>query len=163
MGKVGLFGHGTKGGNNGRAAPINEVTPFPASGSDGLIWLMSGGDVASIYGRFPVPSDYLVASHTPTIRIEWTADVTSGTILWGITYAATGGDNVESLIGSLSGVSEVQDTAPGSSGRKMICTLPLTASDFLAHDTVRFKLYRDPFDVLDSGIDAYLYDAYFEY
>lgn len=162
---VPIFGHGTKPALTGSAFLVPERVVFPSSLTDGVIWQMNDTVVnPSIFGRFRVPADYLT-SMVASLTLEWTSVTTTGNAGWKFQYTAVGGTNVEVLSSaSFQNSSLVQTAAPGASGRKITSTLTLTASDFLANDTVLFSMERDSSNVLDTlAATIYLYDAVFGY
>src|SRR3990172_8672711 len=78
------------------------------------------------YGQFTVPQNYV---GTALLVIIWTAQVTSGNVVWDFDYRTVGGDDTTSL--DQAGVEEsvtVTDAAPGATDRRLRVTIALTAA-----------------------------------
>ncbi len=114
------------------------------------------------YGTFHVPVDYTGA---PEVKIYWTAPITTGDTVFDFDYRAIGGDDTESLDQATFQESvTATDTAPSAVDERNIVTLPLTAGNFAAGDTVEFYLARDGADVADTlASDTIITDAVFQY
>jgi hypothetical protein len=115
-----------------------------------------------VYGHFLVPPDYVGGA---TLKLRWTATVTTGNVVWDFEYRAITGDDAESLdqAGTQESVT-VTDAAPGAAFRQLIASVTLTAGNFEAGDLVEFFLASDGTDAADTLAGArLLLDAEFEY
>jgi hypothetical protein len=104
-----------------------------------------------IYGLFVVPQNYSSTTTNPTIRIHWTATLTSGDVVWDFEYRTVGGDDTTSLdqAGTEESVS-VTDTAPGATDRLLTASVALTRTNLAAGELVEFALFRDGADAADT-------------
>ena len=114
-----------------------------------------------LYGQFEVPQNYVGNAKIYPI---WTAQVTSGNVVWDFDYRTVGGDDTTSL--DQSGVEEaltVTDAAPTATDRRMTPSMTATAANFAAGETVTFLLARDgaSADTLAGAVT--LFDLIFEY
>lgn len=115
-----------------------------------------------IFGLFPILDDY---TGSPLLRINWTATLTSGNVVWDFEYRSVGGDDAESLdqTGEQESLS-VTDAAPTAANRRLSATIALTAGNFAPGNTVEYFLARDGNDASDTMAGAaILHEALFEY
>ncbi len=129
-----------------------------------LVWVFvdPGSNRRGLRGSFEVPSDYLTDSK---LKIVWTSTVTSGNVEWDFDYRAVGGNDVESL--DQTGTQEtvnLEDAAPSAAHERLEHSIDLTQTNFAAHDTVTFELFRDGTDAGDTMVgDALVFEVLFSY
>lgn len=112
-------------------------------------------------GGFTVPKNYVGSAK---LIIVWTAIATSGDVEWDCDYRAVGGDDTESLDGTVQESVNLNDTAPSAINRRLECSITLTAGNFAADDEVEFELFRDGTDAGDTmAAAAIVFSIMFEY
>jgi len=116
-----------------------------------------------VYGAFDVPVNYV---GTAVIRIYWTTTATTGTCLFAFDYAATGGNDTETLDGTFDEQIDISDVAPSATDERLNVTGSVTDGNFAAGDLVEFYFYRDgstggPTDNLAAAVT--IHGLYFEY
>lgn len=119
----------------------------------------NSGTRIGMQGLFSVPPNFVSAA---TLIIAWAAIPTSGNTKWDFDYRAVGGDDSESFDQVVQRQLTVTDGPPSAINNRLIATIDLTDTDFLANDTVQFELFRD------SGADtntaeSLLFELLFEY
>jgi hypothetical protein len=104
---------------------------------------------ASVYNDVRIPASY--AASAATVEIEWTATITSGNVVLGMTLRKVSGNDSDSLdqTGSTEAV-QATFAAPSASGRRMKSTLTLTHGNFAAGDTLQFFVGRLGADASDT-------------
>jgi hypothetical protein len=115
-----------------------------------------------LHGRIVIPKNYI---GTPKVVIRWTAQVTTGNVVWDFDYRAVAPDNVESLDQATAQQSvTVTDAAPGATDRLLETSVTLTAANLAVDDALEFILFRDGTDAADTMVgDALLTDLLLEY
>lgn len=127
------------------------------------VWVFEDGSTKiSLHGTFRVPEAYVDSA---SLELVWGTTATTGDVEWEFDYRAVGGNDTESLdqataqenVGS-------NDTAPSSTDNRMTFSISLTDGNFLAGDTVQFKLSRDNSDAGDTiAADVFLVSAEFQF
>jgi len=128
------------------------------------VWIFNnaGSAVISLHGGFELPLDYV---GTAKVVIVWTAQTTSGNVVWNFDYRGVGGNDTESLDQATSQETvTVTDAAPGAVNRRLEVSISLTSANLAAGDSVEFFVSRDK----SSGSDtmagaATLWDLELEY
>lgn len=114
------------------------------------------------YGQFNVPKGYVGA---PVIIFVWRSTKTTGAVVFDFDYRAVGGSDAESL--DQAGVQEattVTATAGSAAHERMESSLPLTAANIAADDTVQFFAGNDGGDSGDTLAGARIIeDVLFQY
>jgi hypothetical protein len=145
------------------------LEPYPIKATNdqwGMLVVIfnDSGTRIGIYGVFQVPTNYNPAT-APNIVFVWTSTATVGDVEWDFDYRSVGGDDTTSL--DQAGTDEsvnANDTAPTAAHRRLEISIPLTASNFAALDTVEFEALRDGTDGGDTmAAAAILVGLLFEY
>lgn len=113
-------------------------------------------------GSFVVPQNYV---GTARIIPMWTANATSGNVIWDFDYRAVGLYDAESLDqASIQQSVAGSDSAPSAAFERKYATLAPASSNFSPGDIVQFELFRDGADVGDTmAAAALLFALLFEY
>lgn len=112
-----------------------------------------------IHGLFKVPGDY---GSAPVLRIVWTANATSGDVVWDWTVLPRSG--TEDM-----GAAAARDTETATATKSSTAfarqetTITLTAGDYAADDDVLFVLSRDGAGGDTMAAKAVVFAAYFDY
>ena len=116
-----------------------------------------------LHGAFQVPKNYGATS--AALIIEWTANASTGNVVWDFEYRAVGGDDTESLdLATAQEALTSTDAAPTAVHQRLEKSVTLTAGNFTVDDCVEFILYRDGTDAADTmTAAALLFNLFFEY
>jgi hypothetical protein len=115
-----------------------------------------------LHGGFTVPKNYIGSA---SLKIVWTAEVTTGVVYWFFWYRTIAGDDTTSLDqAGTEGTPAALDNAPGVAHRRLELSIPCASADFAADDEVEFTIGRAGADANDTlAGSAILMNAFFEY
>lgn len=107
----------------------------------------------SAYLAFEVPQNYV---GTAKFGLVWTAQVTTGNVLWEFAYRTVGGDDTTSLDQATAEETlTITDAAPTATDRRLLPTMvAATAGNFTAGETVELKFSRDGSSATDTMAGA---------
>lgn len=116
----------------------------------------------SLYGQFTVPQNYVGGG---TFVFIWTAQLTTGNVVWTVDYRTVGGDDTTSLDQATAEETlSVTDAAPTATDRRLTPSVAATAANFAAGETVEFFVSRDGASGSDTMAGAAtLVDVLFQY
>jgi hypothetical protein len=110
-------------------------------------------------GQFIVPQNF---SSSATFRIHWTANGTTGDVMWDIDYLTrTAGEDMGAAI--TRGITNLDEKTATAFDLETI-DLTATDGDFAVGDVVLFETFRDLSEAADTlAADAILFDIVFRY
>ena len=138
-----LFGWNTRADTTGRAyfAPYDNYATNLLFKHHVLVLENPSSNIHGVYGQFQVPEDYV---DTAVMRVLWTTQVTTGTVVFFFNYRAVGGNDTESLDqATFQEQIDIQDVAPSAIDERMNVSGSVTDSNFAAGDSVGFFFGRD--------------------
>lgn len=127
-----------------------------------VIYFVDGGSKVGGDGSFLVPDDYVGNAQ---FIIEWTANDTSGDVVWEMDYGSVGGNDTETNTGVINETGiNVTDTAPSVTHERLQATISTTSTGFAAGDRVFYTLDLDGADAACTlGTTGIVTDIIFQY
>ncbi len=149
--RIPILGSGTIPDTSGDVffAPLSQYAPTNDLFDTLALIFNDSGAKDEVNGAFQVPQDY--GGSAASIIVFWTADATTGDVVFDFDYNAIGGDDTESYDPSAHTASNtVTDSATATSFERYQATISLTAGNFAAGDTVLFQFGRDGVSASDT-------------
>lgn len=123
-----------------------------------VLVFQNSGTKDGVRGSFQVPQNYV---GSPVLRIVWTANATSGTVVFDWSVLPRSG--TEDMGAAAARTTETDSTTKGGTAfTRETNDITLTAGDYVAGDEVLFELFRDT--ITDTmAASALVFGVYFEY
>ena len=123
-----------------------------------ILVFQNSGTKDGYRGSFQVPQNYV---GSPVLRIVWTANATSGTVVFDWSVLTRSG--TEDMGAAATRTTETDSTTKGGTAfTRQTNDITLTAGDYVAGDEVLYELFRDT--ITDTmAASCLVFGAYFEY
>lgn len=152
-------------GSSGNAAPAGMVLAGTATNPKGYhrVWAFDASTQEFLTVDFRLPNDY---SSGGTLKLLWTANATSGNVIWAAKVGATTPADADTPIEHAYNTAGTVTTAANTTeARRLVeSSITLTMDSAAAGDLISLLVYRDASNGSDTtSVDAELWVASFQY